>query len=51
MLRFGTGYEVWVDRAKPDRKDIEVAERIFLVDPSGAVTKTRVRLPGSTLSR
>ena len=51
VIRFDNGYEVWVDRIKPDRKDIEVPERIILVDPSGVVTKTRVRLPGSTRLR
>ena len=51
VIRFDNGYEVWVDRIKPDRKDIEVPERIILVDPSGVVTKTRVRLPGSARLR
>ncbi|GAC1600493.1 MAG: hypothetical protein NVS3B2_02710 [Ramlibacter sp.] len=48
VVRFDSGYEVWVDRDKPgrtDRRDAEVAERVILVDPSGLVTKTRVRLP------
>ncbi|MDB5947631.1 MAG: hypothetical protein JWQ33_2657 [Ramlibacter sp.] len=47
-IRFDSGYEVWVDRDKPDRRagrDVELAERIFLVDPSGVVTKARVRPP------
>ena len=36
-----------VDSVKSDRTDVEVPERVFLVDPSGAVTRTRVRLPAS----
>jgi hypothetical protein len=47
VIRFDSGYEVWVDRRKPDRRhpDADVPERVFLVDPSGVVTKRRVRLP------
>jgi hypothetical protein len=46
-VRFGNGYEVWVDRDKPDRRapqNTAPAERIFLVDPSGLVTKARLLL-------
>jgi hypothetical protein len=47
VIRFGSGYEVWVDRPRPDRRhpEAELPERIFLVDPAGMVTKSRVRLP------
>ena len=45
VVRFDSGYEVWVDRVKPDRKNGEGPERVILVDPSGVVTKARVRLP------
>jgi hypothetical protein len=48
-IRFDSGYEVWVDRVKPEqknaKKDADLAQRIVLVDPSGLVTKARVRLP------
>ena len=47
VIRFDSGYEVWVDRVKPDRKDGEVPERVVLVDPSGVATKARVRLPAT----
>ena len=45
VIRFDSGYEVWVDRVKPDRKDVEAPERVILVDPSGVATKARVRMP------
>jgi len=47
VIRFDSSYEVWVDRPRPDRRDrdAELPERIFLVDPSGVVVKSRVRLP------
>lgn len=52
-IRFESGYEVWIDRVKPQKKrgarepdDVaERPERIVLVDPSGLVTKARLRLP------
>ena len=46
VIRFDSGYEVWVDRDRPDRRagpETEVAERVVLVDPSGVVTKVRFR--------
>ncbi len=45
VIRFDSGYEVWVDRPKPERRNAEVPERVFLVHPSGVVTRSRVRLP------
>jgi hypothetical protein len=47
VIRFDSGHEVWVDRRRPDRRnpDADVPERVFLVDPSGVVTKSRVRVP------
>jgi hypothetical protein len=47
VVRFDSGYEVWVDRDKPDRRDRDaaLAERVLLVDPSGVVAKARLRLP------
>ena len=47
VIRFDSGYEVWVDRGKPDRKDADVPERVILVNPSGVVAKARVRLPAT----
>ena len=53
-IRFDSGYEVWVDKDKPpprrrrDEAQAEVAERVILVDPSGVVTKARIRLPASS---
>lgn len=47
VIRFDSGYEVWVDRSKPDRRNAEVPERVFLVDPAGVVTKSRLRLPAA----
>ena len=47
VIRFDSGYEVWVDRVKPDRKDADVPERVILVDPSGVVANARVRLPAT----
>ena len=47
-IRFPTGYEVWVDRDKPDRRssqNMTPGERIFLVDPAGVVGKARSRPP------
>ena len=46
VIRFDSGYQVWVDRSKPDRRDRREAmltERIFLVDPNGAVTRQRTQ--------
>lgn len=58
VIRFDSGYEVWVDRDKPEKKpqqkrqpdeeEAEVPERIVLVDPSGVVAKARMRLPSSS---
>jgi hypothetical protein len=48
VVRFDSGYEVWVDRDRTERRarqDIEPAERVLLVDPSGLVAKTRAWLP------
>jgi hypothetical protein len=50
VVRFDSGYEVWVDRDKPDRRDRRdesVAERVMLLDPSGVLTKSRLRLPAA----
>ena len=47
MLRFDSGYEVWVDRDRPESKDAQVPERAILVNPSGVVEKVRVGLPYS----
>lgn len=47
-IRFHSGYEVWVDRDKPDRRSpdgVTPAKRIFLVGPNGVVNKARLRLP------
>jgi uncharacterized lipoprotein YbaY len=52
-VRFDSGYEVWVDKDKPPRRrtrdedNADVAERVILVDPSGLVTKARLRLPAA----
>ncbi|MDQ6880710.1 MAG: hypothetical protein M3150_01270, partial [Pseudomonadota bacterium] len=49
-IRFDSGWEVWIDRDKRDRRasqDVELTERIFLVDPSGVVTKARVWIPAA----
>lgn len=49
-VRFDSGWEVWIDRDQRDRRapqEAEVAERIFLVDPSGVVAKARLRVPAS----
>jgi uncharacterized lipoprotein YbaY len=54
QIRFDSGYEVWVDKDKPprrrrqDEENVEVAERVILVDPSGLVTRARLRLPSAT---
>lgn len=48
VVRFDSGYQVWIDRDKPDRRgkrDAELAERVLLVDPSGLVTKSRLWRP------
>jgi hypothetical protein len=45
VIRFDSGYEVWVDRPRPERRYADVPERVFMVDPSGVVAKARVRLP------
>ena len=38
-LEFGSGYEVWVYRQRPEAK----TELVLLFDPSGVLAKTRVR--------
>ncbi len=45
MLRFDSGYEVWVERDRPERLEAALPERVILVDPAGVVAKVRVGLP------
>lgn len=45
VVRFDTGYEVWVYRLNAERPDLPPkGEFVVLVAPSGLVTKTRVRI-------
>ena len=45
MLRFDSGYEVWVERDRPESREAALPERVILVDPTGVVAKVRVGLP------
>jgi hypothetical protein len=42
-IRFDSGYEVWVYRAKGSRQPGASAELVILFEPSGRVGKTRMR--------
>jgi len=37
VVDFNTGYEVWIYRERPSK------ELVLLFDPSGTLTKTRIR--------
>ena len=43
VVRFDSGYEVWVYRKNPLRSEAENAEFVILFAPSGIVKKTRLR--------
>ena len=44
VLEFESGYEVWVYRERPREKAPPApAELVLLFDPSGTLTKTRIR--------
>ena len=43
VVRFDSGYEVWVYREKPARSPAPGAEFVILFAPSGIVQKTRMR--------
>jgi hypothetical protein len=43
VVRFDSGYEVWVYRRDPLRSDAADAEFVILFAPSGIVKKTRIR--------
>jgi hypothetical protein len=48
VVRFASGYQVWVYRVRPDRRDAEAAEvpeLVILFSPAGVVQKARIRLP------
>ena len=45
VLRFDSGYEVWVYRRNPLRSEPANAEFVILFAPSGIVKKTRIRPP------
>ena len=42
-VRFDTGYEVWVYRARGARDPRSVPELVVLIDPAGVVRKVRER--------
>ena len=42
-VRFGSGYEVWVYRARGARAPSQAAELAVLFSPDGVVTKVRAR--------
>jgi hypothetical protein len=43
VVRFDTGYEVWVYRARNAREPRATPELVVLLDPAGVVSKVRVR--------
>ena len=43
VVRFDSGYEVWVYRKNPLRSEAANAEFVILFDPSGHVKKSRIR--------
>lgn len=43
VVRFDSGYEVWVYRGKPSRAPATGAEFVILFTPAGRVKKTRIR--------
>jgi hypothetical protein len=43
VVRFDSGYEVWVYRRNPLRSEAANAEFVILLAPSGIVKKTRIR--------
>ena len=43
VVRFDSGYEVWVYRRNPLRSEAANAEFVILFEPSGLVKKTRIR--------
>ena len=43
VVRFDSGYEVWVYRKNPLRSEAANAEFVILFDPSGQVKKSRIR--------
>ena len=43
VVRFDSGYEVWVYRTAPSGSNAAKAELVILFDPSGTVKKTRIR--------
>ena len=45
VVRFDSGYEVWVYRRNPLRSEPANAEFVILFTPSGIVKKTRIRPP------
>lgn len=45
VVRFDSGYEVWVYRRNPLRSELANAEFVILFAPSGIVKKTRIRPP------
>lgn len=49
VVKFESGYEVWVYRRNPRRSEPANAEFVILFAPSGIVKKTRIR-PASSLS-
>lgn len=48
VVRFPSGYQVWVYRAQPPRRGdpaSESAELVLLFSPAGVLARARVRLP------
>lgn len=48
VVRFASGYQVWVYRGRPDRRNAEAAEvpeLVILFSPAGVAQKARVRVP------
>ena len=43
VVKFDSGYEVWVYRGKPAKAPATGAEFVVLFSPSGVVMKTRIR--------
>ena len=48
VVKFDSGFEVWVYRSKPARATASSAEFVVLFGPSGIVQKTRIRPSYST---
>lgn len=43
LVKFDSGFEVWIYRLKPPNADVAPAEFVILFTPGGIASKTRIR--------